>query len=244
MTIQTAEKIDQTGFVKTLNNMGFMTSDLDPYSQMFVDNSVKTHLPCLDIGCAFGVASIPALANGAKIIANDIDPRHLEILKNNVPISQRRRLKLASNIFPEDLHFEEESLGAVLACRVFHFLTGDRIDIALSNIYKWLAPGASLYIICETPYLGNVQSFWPTYEQRKESGYKWPGEITNFNKIDKRFGFNLPEFMHLLDVDILQCALESHGFEVDQIGYISRENFPNDIKFDGRESVGAIARKV
>ena len=45
-------KPEPNGFVRTLNNMGYMTSGLDPYSQAFVDFAPGAPGPCLDVGAA------------------------------------------------------------------------------------------------------------------------------------------------------------------------------------------------
>ena len=58
--------VEAGGFVKTFNNMGFMTTYLDEFSQKFVDSSVNCGGPVLDIGCAYGNASIPALKQGGE----------------------------------------------------------------------------------------------------------------------------------------------------------------------------------
>ncbi len=76
---------EPNGFIKTLNNMGYMTSTLDPYSMAFADFAPAAPGPCLDVGAAYGVASLVALANGARMIANDIDGRHLRILLDRAP---------------------------------------------------------------------------------------------------------------------------------------------------------------
>ena len=47
----------------------------DIFSQKFID--YKTKLPMLEIGTAYGYTTRAALLNGATIIANDLDHRHL-----------------------------------------------------------------------------------------------------------------------------------------------------------------------
>jgi 2-polyprenyl-3-methyl-5-hydroxy-6-metoxy-1,4-benzoquinol methylase len=93
---------DASGFVKTINNMGFMTTYLDEFSQQFVDSSANCDGPVLDIGCAYGNASLPALKLGARVIANDVDPRHLEIVsQKSIELGLRERLTLAPGRFPK-----------------------------------------------------------------------------------------------------------------------------------------------
>ena len=84
-----------SGFVRTLNNMGYMTSALDPYSLAFTTFAPAAPGPALDIGAAYGIATLAALAGGARVIANDIDARHLDILSSRAPQEFRSRLVLA-----------------------------------------------------------------------------------------------------------------------------------------------------
>jgi hypothetical protein len=46
-----------------------------------------------------------------------------------------------------------------------------------------------------------------------------------------------------MDVDVLRRIFEQAGFEIERVGYISREDFPDDMRLDGRENVGIIATK-
>src|ERR1700741_2662682 len=76
---------EPNGFVRNLNNMGYMTSGLARYSRKFVAFAAETGRPCLDVGAAYGVATLAALEAGARVISNDIEPRHLEILRERAP---------------------------------------------------------------------------------------------------------------------------------------------------------------
>jgi 2-polyprenyl-3-methyl-5-hydroxy-6-metoxy-1,4-benzoquinol methylase len=98
---------ESNGFVKTLNGMGFMTSTLDEYSQDFARFAPSAPGPALDVGAAYGVATLEALKNGAHVIANDLDVRHLEILRDQTPSDQVSRLTLMPGRFPEELKIDE-----------------------------------------------------------------------------------------------------------------------------------------
>src|SRR3989338_9876850 len=172
-------KPEPNGFVRTLNNMGYMTSGLDPYSQAFVDFAPGAPGPCLDVGAAYGVASLNALSNGAKVIANDIDERHLEILRARALERLRERLTLMPGSFPDGITFAPETLGAVLVCRVMHFFDGPTIERAAVKIMSWLAPGGKVFVVGETPFIGTAKAFFPTYEARVKAGDLWPGIVEN-----------------------------------------------------------------
>lgn len=238
---------DEFGFIKTLNNQGFMTNYLDKFSEEFTKFAPKAPGPSLDIGAAYGVAVIEALKNGASVIANDSDSRHLDILQETatevIGHSAQSRLQLAPGIFPNELAFRDGELGAVLACRVFHFFDGPTIEQGVALIYRWLAKGGKFFLVSETPYVGGVKNFIPTYEDRIRQGARWPGFIEDFQSLDPIRGKDLPKQMHLLDESVLRRTFEAAGFEVIKASKFARPNFPPNLKLDGRESVGIIGIK-
>lgn len=234
---------EPNGFVKTLNNMGFMTSTLDVFSKEFVEFSPKASGPVLDIGAAYGVASLPALESGARVIVNDIDPRHLDILRERAPESARSRLELAPGAFPDGLSFAPGSIGAVLICRVMHFFDGPAVEHSAQVLFRWLASGGKVFVVTETPYLKNFQNFIPTYEARRAAGDTWPGFVDDVMAIAPERGASLPPKMHFLDPEVLTRVFVKAGFIVEKAHTFARPEFPEDIQLDGRESVGIVARK-
>jgi len=234
---------ENNGFVRTLNNMGYMTSSLDPYSKAFVEFSAKAKLPVLDIGAAYGVASLEALKLGARVIANDIDQRHLDILYGQASKNNQKNIELQVGAFPSELDFKEDSLGAVLICRVLHFFDGPTIENAAHKVFKWLSRGGKVFIITETPYLKSFQSFIPVYEERKANGEPFPGFIEDVKAIAPERGKSLPPQMHLLDPDVLTRIFTKTGFQIEKCATFARTDFPQDLQLDGRESVGLVAIK-
>ena len=85
---------DQEGFVVTLNNMGYMTQELDEYNQAFIDYAAQVSGFVLDIGAAYGNTTLEVLLRGGRVIANDLEPRHLDILKSRIPSHLLKNLKL------------------------------------------------------------------------------------------------------------------------------------------------------
>lgn len=234
---------ESNGFVKTLNNMGYMTSTLDPYSEEFVRFAPQAPGPALDIGAAYGVATLAALKAGARVCANDLDPRHLEILFARTPYEQRGRLELKCGSFPDGIEFTTSSLGAVLIARVLHFFDGPAIERSARKLFEWLAAGGKAFIVSETPYLKNFQSFIPIYEKRKRSGDPWPGFVADVMAIAPERGKSLPPRIHFLDPDVLRRIFSQAGFAIEKVGTMPRPDFPEDLRLDGRESVGLIVRK-
>lgn len=234
---------EPNGFVKTLNGMGYMTSGLDIYSQAFVDFAPSAPGPALDIGAAYGVASLAALNAGARVIANDVDPRHLEILRERAPARLRERLTTMPGSFPDKVSFPPSSIGAALICRVMHFFDGASIERAAASVMNWLAPGGKVFVVGETPFIGTAKAFFPTYEARVKAGAPWPGIVENVGAHDPKRAGNLPSRMHLLDEATLRRVFTDAGFIIEKLGTFARPEFPPDIQLDGRESVGLIARK-
>lgn len=233
---------EKNGFVKTLNNMGYMTSTVDPLSESFVEYSKKCANPVLDIGAAYGIATKKALLVGANVIANDIEEGHLQILSEEVSDEERKRLTL----LPGDLNhltLKNESVSAVLVCRVLHFFNGSQIEAVAKKIFDWLVPSGRVFIVAETPYLNNFRSFIPEYEKRKLAHELWPGFIVDVMAVAPERGQFLPKQMHLLDPEVLRRVFESAGFKTVECKTIPRLDFPIDIQLDGRESVGYIGEK-
>ena len=234
---------ETNGFVKTLNNMGYMTSTLDEFSRKFIDYSPHAPGPALDIGAAYGIASLAALEKGATVIANDIEKAHLDILMEKAPDQLKGKLSLEPGSFPDHLTMRNESLGAVLVCRVMHFFDGETIEKSAKLLFQWIKKGGKAFVVAETPYLKNFQNFIPIYEKRKQDGVKWPGFIEDVMAIAPERGAFLPPKMHLLDPDVLSRSFANAGFVIEEARMIPRKDFPEDLQLDGRESVGIVARK-
>ena len=230
--------------IVTLNQMGYMLSRPEKYIQAFIDFSAYAPGPVLDIGAAYGLATLPALEKGAYVIANDLDERHLQILKSKVPPSQLDRLELKPGRMPNEVDFEENSLGAVLASRVLTFVQPEELELSLKKIFKWLTPGGKFFFLVATPYMGNFRKFIPTYQKRKAEGQQWPGFLEDIPFCAPERACDLPQFINLLDEDAFRQSLIKAGFVIEEMGYSPAiEEHPQDMKLDGREQIGAITLK-
>lgn len=212
--------------IPTLNLTGFMTSWLDPYTEAFIKFASLSPGPVLDIGAAYGIATLAALETGAKVISCDPDKRHLEICALKTPPDQRDRLTLLQGSLPNEINLEEGSVGAILCSRVLHFLKGSEIAQSVLNMSRWLYPGGKVYLIADTPYNGFLRSFLPLYEERKRQGDLWPGQIDNFPQLmPTELATNLPSFFHTLDPDILARVCTEAGLKIEQAGFIARTSY-------------------
>ncbi|CEG62186.1 class I SAM-dependent methyltransferase [Legionella micdadei] len=258
--IEVPGKNEFTGiFTKTLNPFGgFTTTPCDPVSQQFIQHAAiasKCGGKVLEIGAAFGAATLEAIAKGATVFCNDIEPANLAVVRRRfIEMNEGQiesitgdsnKLVLIPGALPEELMgLPERFFDAILICRVLHFFRGTKIEESLFLLSKLLAPGGKIYIVCETPYLKNWQRFLPELNRRIESGVEWPGEITNPAEYESSGrAASLPKFVHWITKEVLERSLSRTGFDIEHSAYINRQGqFPEDLLLpeEGKESVGAI----
>lgn len=233
------------GMIKTKNKMGIMTVELSPPAKAFVEYAKSVSKPMLDIGCAYGAATIPAILNGASLIANDLEKEHLDILEKSLPDGHGHKLSTTSKSFTEDLDFEEGSLSAIHISMVLHFLKGDVVQEGFNKFFKWLEPGGKLFVVNQSPYLGLYEwkSLSAHYEKRLKSGEKWPGEISVRDFAKEGWGAQLPEFAHFFDPEITRRIAQEAGFAIEELDYFIYDNVPEEYKESGKGWVGLVARK-
>jgi SAM-dependent methyltransferase len=239
-----AMRRSSAAFERTLNNMGFMISTLDEISESFAQFAGESsELPVLDIGAAFGVATIAALSRGAKVIANDIDPRHLTELVRRTPASLKPRLQTRSGAFPDGFDLPDGSVRGVLLSRVMHFFDGPQVEKAVRTLKRWLTPGGKAFVVVEASLFLDFPQLKAVYEERRARKARWPGFVTGVHKlIPARAGF-LPDQIHYLDRQVLSRAFRDEGFVIEQVGLFQRSEDPADPDARIRESVGLIARR-
>ncbi|HAT8648913.1 TPA: methyltransferase [Legionella pneumophila] len=246
-------------FTKTHNPFGgFTTTPCDPVSQQFIEHaalSAKNGGKVLEIGAAFGAATLEAIANGATVFCNDIDPENLAVVRqrfletteesSDSLTGDSSKLVLVPGELPNELiGLPEKHFDAILICRVLHFFSGSKIEESLALLAKLLAPKGKIYIVCETPFLRNWQRFIPEFNRRVEDKEKWPGEITEPAKYESSGrASSLPKFVHWITKEVLDRSLLNAGFSVEHSEYINRSGqFPDDLLLPeyGKESIGAI----
>ncbi len=231
--------------VPTLNGTGFMFKVLDGYAEEWIHHAGRSRDPVLEVGCAYGVASIAALEAGAWVVACDMEPRHLEILASRVTPSLRERLTCVVARLPQ-AEFGAEQFDAILCSRVLHFLTGEEIDATVTAMARWLKPGGRLYLVADTPY-GIWRNFIPAFTAARRAGARWPGMMVGLQQylptpsihryIDR------PAFMNLLDPELLARICAEAGLRVRRASFIDRRDFRGLGAMDGRENAGVLAVK-
>ena len=228
--------------------MGWASDQLNEVSLQFAEfcrvGNCKEESPALDIGAAYGTASLEALRVGAWLIANDLDAGHLEELERRAVQQGFKNLRIKHGRYPRQIHFEPCTLGAVHASNIFHFLTGNQLSEGVRAIARWLRPGGKLFVQAATPYQAAFAGFIPEYERRLESGVKWPGWVEKISQYSnhKKLGV-MPASIHLLDDRVLPSLVESAGLIVERVWLYQRADFPKELRLDGRESLGLVAVK-
>lgn len=235
-------------YIPTNNQMGFMLTKVDPFIQRFVDYAAQDRENWhLDVGAAFGIATIAALEKGAKIIANDIDASHLTIISDIGGERFKNTLRLFLGDIRQDIEYPALSYGSALFSRVLHFFTGAEIIRCLKSIKEKLQPGGKVFVVNETPYFGTSKDFIPIYLQRKKEGGEWPGFLTleevktYFDPTKRAFVTNSVLFF---DEELMRHVTQAAGLQLEEMGTLDRRGFfPEDALYDGRESLWAILSK-
>lgn len=226
------------GAIATLNSTGFMLEHLDEYAEAFVrDAAARNPQECLDIGCAYGVASLRALELGARICACDMEIGHLDVVRQRTQASQLPRLRTQVGTLPQ-VDFPAGSFGAVLASRVLHFLDGPDLRTALRKMHDWLVPGGRLYLVGDTPYMPSWRANLPVYEAARDRGDDWPGMIADFSPF-RQSGATGPAFLNTLTPQVLARECQVAGFSVLRADWFAMHRLGADS--NGREHAGCIA---
>lgn len=203
----------------TLNNQGYMLTYLHELSQAFVEYSAIAAGPVLDIGTAYGYVTLEALKKGAFVIANDLESKHLEDLHKRIPKKDLKRISYAVGRVPGEVTFSPNSLGAVLASGVLHYLSPTDFSLAIENITSWLKPGGKFFLAMPTPYTNFYQKFFPTFQRSRDLNKQWPGYIEDASKILPEFFNNVPQSIYLMDEESIAITLKENGFEIEGMNF-------------------------
>jgi 2-polyprenyl-3-methyl-5-hydroxy-6-metoxy-1,4-benzoquinol methylase len=245
MKVPAVPKFGVKDMIPTLNGTGFMFAVRDGYAEDWIRYSGHIADPVLEVGCAYGVATIPALEAGARVVALDMERQHLQILESRVRPSLRGNLTCVTATLP-DVDFESGRFGAILCSRVLHFMTGEQIDATIAKMAAWLRPGGRLYLVADTPY-GIWRKFIPTFEEGKRAGLRWPGMMVGLHNWlpvpGSKKQIEKPAFMNLLDAELLARICSDAGLRVERATFIDRSDFQGPGAMDGRENAGALAIK-
>lgn len=232
--------------IPTLNRTGFMLEEMTQYSKAFADYAGTCEGEVLDLGCAFGVASIAALENGARVLAVDMEKSHLDILQERVTPAAAERLRTQVGVLP-DLDFAPESFDAIHAGRVLHFLRPQEVRLVLAQMFEWLRPGGKIVVTSDSPFFGYWASNANNYLRRKAAGDPWPAYIEDVTQVfDAKAVAGAPSCINPMDPDVLQRECERLGYQVERVGFFNAgalSQMHDNQAHAGKEHAGVIARK-
>lgn len=234
----------------TYNKQGFDIIDPDTAKKSFLIHAIakfskNTRQPMLEIGGGYGRLSKIMLEQGATVIENDLDLRHLIYGRKLLEPELREHLYLNTFKFPRGMILPPNSLSGVVMYRVLHLMTPDEIEEGFAKIKRWLVPGGKLFIAVLPPQHVEYQDkVLKHYEQRWNKGDPWPGAGLKSEILLPQQAYGLPENLHVMDERPLKKALEKYGFMVEEYGFIDMKRFHGQTSNDGQELFGLIAVKL
>jgi SAM-dependent methyltransferase len=231
--------------ISTNSHHGWTNERPNEVASEFLE-AIQTHPggTVLDLGAAFGVATIPALDLGAVVYANDIDASHISEIEARASSASRERLHLVLGRFPQEVDFEAETFDAILASNVLHFLTGDEVELALTKIARWLRPGGTLHVLVNSPFVGNLREARPMIEARSIRGERWPGEVHGIRSLCKHpSAQRLPDMIHFFTPEILAVAVQRAGLHVENCELFTRSDIPLFARDAGKENLRLCGRR-
>ena len=239
--------------VPTLNQQGWMIDKIvDEYTEEFIQYSSNKSNYSLEVAAAYGHVSLEVLKKGGKIIANDLDARHLDVLYYKTPEDLRENLKLIPGSCLEELDIASESISSIYCSRVLHFFKHDQILKVLKQCHRMLESRGKIYILADSIFHGFNKDNFDQFLKKKASNLKDPGAVCPQEimthpdpNIQEQLRNNLPEFFNLMDIDTMSKLFSEAGFITEKVGYFSREShYPKESLWDGREGFGIIGIKV
>lgn len=230
-------------YIPTLNCMGYMTPTLDHIQEAFIEHCSMNHSGhYLDIGCGFGLATLPVIEKGCHIIACDLESKHLKVLNENVSEKNRNLLTVMTGHFPDELTFPKNHFDGINFSMVLHFFSPNRIEKVFQELFFCLKPGGRLFLTTSSPYQGVLSSFIPVYEQ-KRLVEEWPGYIPDISKYVPHRAHLLPKENIVFCIHELRRLASKFNFHIVEATFFSRESIPLDLSLDGREYSGIICEK-
>lgn len=228
--------------IPTLNQYGYMKSELEFFSASFVNAAKKATKPVMEIGPAYGWLTHQALKVGAKVVSVDICKEHLECLVKSAPSEFLDNLYIYHGAFSEEVFFEKNSFDSIMASRILHFLDGPALEKGLDKIYNWLIPGGkfiatncSIFHSCVKGKMSKV------FQERIDNKELWPGMAT-YNDFDSVHDEYAASFLNCFYKEQLEELLQRHGFTVETINYF---DYPSDPWPDeGKGHIGFVATKI
>jgi len=234
--------VQEDCFIPTLNKMGYMTRFLDVVQNNFIAYaSQEPGGVSLDLGAAFGVATLPLLKKHQKVVSCDLDPGHLKAIRQAAPPHSYQNLMLKPGNFPATVRFRKHRFKAVLCAMVLHFVPPHEIISWVGQLVRILQPGGRIFVTVSSPYQGALTKFIPIYEERLAHGNPWPGHIADIEEFVPHRSPQLPKENTVFCPTSLEKVFREGGFEVLECFGFTREHMPDDLRYGGQEYTGLVA---
>jgi ubiquinone/menaquinone biosynthesis C-methylase UbiE len=236
----------------TLNNMGWMIAQHpDAYTEAFINYALTADKPVLEVGAAYGVAAPRILEQGGKVIVNDLDARHLDVLYQQTPPHLQDNLTLLAGSCVDEIEIDAHSLSAILCGRVFHFFDADTISLCLERFARWLEPNGKIFIVADSIFHGMNEKIFADFLQRKAQNHPNPGRVALLDNPRLAAQPNkdeilqaMPEYFNFIDIETMAKLFNKAGFLVEQASYFPTRYYYEVSLWDGREGVGLIGVKM
>ncbi|MDI9358444.1 MAG: class I SAM-dependent methyltransferase [Phycisphaerales bacterium] len=209
--------INKEGLIRTDNKFGWTIPEPDNCMSQFIEFACKNNLHNLDIGAAYGVASLQVAEKGGLITAIDIDQQHLNIIKNSIIKDFEHNIQVQLLKFPQETNFPAKSIGGILLAHVIHFLDYNTLLTALEKMYDWLHPEGKIFVTVFSDRSQWLSNMSPIDWLNKD----YPTTIYP-KKIDMKIGRWLPDELLLFTPQKLQSLFKKFNFKIEECGYISR----------------------
>ena len=204
---------------------------------------------CLEIGCGTGKNTVWLLQIAGHLLAVDLSEGMLALAKEKVTAPHVQFVQADITNAEQCKNFDQ--YDAILIARVLHFLTPEKMELAVKHLFLLLKPGGRIFVIAITPYVKRFQKFIPEYEQRLKNGEQYPGYVKSLRDyVDTTVTTpsqiqNIHEGSFLfLDVHTLQDVFERNGFKIIECHTAPLSYKSNSWSYDGREDVILIAKKA
>ena len=235
----------------TANQMGFEDTEANDLLKKFLNFAPAAPGHLMDLGCAKGFAIQEMLAletkkpflspRNKKIFAVDMSKEHIEFVAKNTPGDLVKTFQIR---FPEtespDVHrcFAPDTLGAVYAGLIFHYLNGPELRQGLKLLLQSIAPGGRLYASVNSAL--SAENMKKDFLHRKNVlKEEYPGWFENYESMLPSFiRGQSPSYLHVFDKETLTRYAKDAGFNVIDCSYFYRGS--DMMKM---EQVGIIAEK-
>ena len=238
------KKFAVQGSRRTANIMGYEDTEINLILQKYLEFVPRAQGNLLDLGCAWGFAVLQVLAlekqtpflkpHNGKIIAIDMDQRHLDQVAANTPPELVETINMHfPNLETQQCMkaFAPNSLGATYAGLLLHYLNPDELTRGLKLLYDATAPGGRVFASVNSAFIS--QSLLEDFQRRKQNpADPFPGWYPNLSdsSVPEKVRKDMPRsicgveisFLHVFDEETLARYFEKAGFRVVEHFYFTR----------------------